>query len=63
MSGRHRPTDRLENLHRLHRTVGRALAREVDELRRRDVSWRTIGEALGTTPQAAKLRYGPRRAS
>ena len=38
-------------------TANEALQRQVDLLRRRDVSWAKIGEALGITRQAAWERF------
>lgn len=38
--------------------VDEALARVVDSLRERGVSWQEVGDAMGTTRQAAQQRFG-----
>jgi hypothetical protein len=51
----------LETMLRLHRSredVEQAVARYVHELRKRDMTWSRIGEALGISRQSAWERYG-----
>lgn len=53
--------DLLVNLPRAQAAVdgaGVVLHQQIDELRKREVSWQKIGEALGVTRQAAWERFG-----
>ena len=53
--------DLLGNLPRAqsaHEGARAVLQQQIDELRRREVSWARIGEALGVSRQAAWERYG-----
>jgi len=47
----------LVRIHRSHEGVDRTVQGVVDVLRRRDVSWARIGEALGMTRQSAWERF------
>ena len=49
--------DALVRIRGLHTGVDRAVQGVVRELRRRNVSWARIGEALGTTRQSAWERF------
>jgi hypothetical protein len=56
------PADVLEELAAIKGTIEyleRELRAAVAEARRRRKSWNEIAPALGITPQATKLRYGP----
>lgn len=56
------PTDALEELAAIKGTIDyleRALRAAVAEARRRRATWDEIAQALETTPQATKLRFGP----
>ncbi len=49
--------DLLVRIHRSHEGVDRTVQGVVDVLRRREVSWARIGEALGMTRQSAWERF------
>jgi hypothetical protein len=53
--------DLLANLPRsqaAYEGAGAVLQQQIDELRKREVSWQKIGEALGVSRQAAWERFG-----
>ncbi|MBI1361794.1 MAG: hypothetical protein GC155_16080 [Alphaproteobacteria bacterium] len=48
----------LERSQSAHEAARAVLQQQIDELRRREVSWARIGEAIGITRQAAWERFG-----
>jgi hypothetical protein len=54
------PVD-LERMVEVRALFDEAIGEAVDGLRAADFSWREVGEALGTTRQAAQITYGRRR--
>lgn len=48
----------LPRSHAAHEGARAVLQQQIDELRKRDVSWAKIGEALGVSRQAAWERFG-----
>lgn len=53
----------LAEMLRVRDEMDAAITAAVQGMRDRGVSWSMIGEGLGTTRQAAQMRYGKRAAS
>jgi len=59
---RHSDAEDLRALVDIHRDLENAIRHGIEGLREDGYSWKSIGEALGVTGQAAYMRYGKAKA-